>query len=136
MWRAGSSSTATACRTVTSGQGNPTIGVGVTFDLVFDQALLDLIPMQGDTYPYYYIYITHTSFGMIGAIVVLFVVDLDGDTDVDLVDHAHMGSCLTGPGYNVPIGGCSITEFDRSDVDKDDDIDLQDMAAIQRAFTG
>lgn len=55
--------------------------------------------------------------------------DSDGDTDVDLVDHAAMTDCLSGPG-TAPPGGC-----DFADGDADDDVDLDDVAGMQLAYT-
>ncbi|GJM25624.1 MAG: hypothetical protein DHS20C16_20390 [Phycisphaerae bacterium] len=55
----------------------------------------------------------------------------DGDNDVDLDDHAHLLSCMDGPGglTSDPSCGC----FDR---DADNDIDLIDFAEFQVSFTG
>lgn len=45
-------------------------------------------------------------------------------------DIAHLPTCLTGPGLAVPTG---CTAFD---IDADTDIDLGDVAALQRSFGG
>ncbi len=56
--------------------------------------------------------------------------DLDGDGQVDLLDHEAFVSCLTGPAGSV---GASCAE---ADADGDGDADLLDSAAFQAAFTG
>ena len=53
--------------------------------------------------------------------------DLDGDGDVDLVDHAALVSCLAGP--DVPAAACDAVDFDR-----DGDVDIIDVAAFQVVF--
>jgi hypothetical protein len=55
----------------------------------------------------------------------------DGDNDVDLDDHAHLLSCLGGPGGFVSDPACTC--FDR---DGDNDLDLADFAEFQINFTG
>lgn len=48
--------------------GDPTLVVGTTFDMTFDQAFLDANPMLDDEYPYYCI--VHAFFKMAGTITV------------------------------------------------------------------
>ena len=55
--------------------------------------------------------------------------DVDGDSDVDLTDHALQVDCLDGPGVAL-AGGC---EF--ADIDGDGDVDMVDVAKSQAAFT-
>jgi hypothetical protein len=57
--------------------------------------------------------------------------DFDGDGDVDLADWTAMVGCLQGPGVMPTNGQCLVL-----DADQDDDIDLRDVAAFQRNFTG
>ncbi|MHC4698516.1 MAG: hypothetical protein ACYTFA_17420 [Planctomycetota bacterium] len=56
--------------------------------------------------------------------------DMDQDRDVDLVDSAEFGECLSGPTSRLD-GLCA-----RGDTDGDDDVDLKDYAILQRGFTG
>ena len=111
--------------------GNPTFGA--TFDLVFDQALLDAKPMPGNIYPYYCV--VHAGLGMAGTITVIAAGDLDRDTDVDVEDQRIATTCMTGPGDGAPPAGCSQEQMDRADIDDDGDVDLRDLAALQRGFT-
>jgi hypothetical protein len=56
--------------------------------------------------------------------------DVDGDGDVDLVDHAALRACLSGPA--APSGpGCVLVDFDT-----DGTVELADFAAFQNIFTG
>jgi hypothetical protein len=57
--------------------------------------------------------------------------DFDGDGDADLADWAGMAGCLHGPGVLPMNSQCLVL-----DADQDDDIDLADVAAFQRDFTG
>lgn len=56
--------------------------------------------------------------------------DADCDGDRDLIDHAQMYRCLTGPGETISLG-CEAWE-----TDLDGDADLRDLAIVQRNFTG
>ena len=56
--------------------------------------------------------------------------DSDGDGDADLDDYRNLGGCLLGPDGDLE-GNC-----DYFDVDDNDHVDLNDVAAFQRAFTG
>ena len=56
--------------------------------------------------------------------------DSDGDCDVDLDDHAVLAGCVRGPDV-LYAAECEVFAADR-----DEDIDLIDVAAFQRAFTG
>ena len=57
--------------------------------------------------------------------------DWECDGDVDLVDFAHMPTCMTGPSGGVLGLGCETFDFDG-----DMDVDLEDFARFQGAFTG
>lgn len=111
--------------------GNPTSGV--TFDLVFDQAMLDANPMPGNIYVYYCV--VHAGSNMAGTITVIVAGDLDRDTDVDVEDQRIATTCMAGPGTDAPPAGCSQEQMDHADADEDGDVDLLDLAVIQRAFT-
>jgi hypothetical protein len=56
--------------------------------------------------------------------------DLDRDHDVDADDHALFLGCLAGPPAGL-FNECVLGDFDLNEV-----IDLRDVAAFQRAFTG
>ncbi len=49
--------------------GAPTLVVGTTYDVIFDQAFLDANPMPGDVYPYYCV--IHAGVNMAGTITVV-----------------------------------------------------------------
>lgn len=55
----------------------------------------------------------------------------DGDADVDDLDSANFVTCTTGPN-----GGWLNLSCATHDWDADGDVDLQDTAALQQAFTG
>ena len=57
--------------------------------------------------------------------------DWECDGDIDLVDFAHMPTCMTGPLGGVLGPGCETF-----DLDGDIDVDLEDFAGFQGAFTG
>ncbi len=54
--------------------------------------------------------------------------DVNGDFDVDLLDHAALVAALTGPGTAL------TSPCERADLDADDDVDLADTALLQNAF--
>ena len=56
--------------------------------------------------------------------------DFDSDGDADLTDFDALVDCLHGPGVIV-TGACLA-----ADADADQDVDLRDVAAFQREFTG
>jgi len=57
--------------------------------------------------------------------------DADMDGDVDLIDFAMFPACMTGPD-NGPVSiGCEVFDFNA-----DDDVDHDDFAGFQLAFTG
>ena len=60
--------------------------------------------------------------------------DVDGDGDIDLDDFVIFFDCLAGPEVGTPPLGCSEAEFDRSDLDLDDDVDLADFGEFQYRF--
>jgi uncharacterized repeat protein (TIGR02543 family) len=57
--------------------------------------------------------------------------DFDADTDVDLVDFAHLQSCFNGP--NRPAAKPSCED---ADLDGDRDVDLTDFFMFQTCFNG
>ena len=57
--------------------------------------------------------------------------DTDDDGDVDLTDFATLPDCLTGPGGGYAQPACQVFDFDL-----DTDVDLDDVAAFQAAFSG
>jgi len=56
--------------------------------------------------------------------------DCNSDGGVDLVDFGDIDVCLSGPGGGVTLD-CRCFDLDR-----DDDVDLTEVAAFQRSFTG
>jgi hypothetical protein len=56
--------------------------------------------------------------------------DCNVDGCVDLVDYAAFPVCMTGPNEDVP------THCACNDLDHDGDLDLSDVAGLQRVFTG
>ncbi len=57
--------------------------------------------------------------------------DANSDGVVDQTDYILFAGCMTGPD-NGPVGtGCDVFDFDL-----DDDVDLEDFAVFQEAFTG
>jgi len=56
--------------------------------------------------------------------------DFDGDEQITLADYRQLNACVTGPGRPYE-GRCAA-----GDTDLDRDVDLLDMAAFQRRFTG
>ncbi len=111
--------------------GNPAFGL--TYDVTFDQTMLDIVPMPGNIYVYYCV--VHAGSNMAGTITVIVAGDLDRDTDVDVEDQRIATTCMAGPGTDALPTGCSQEQMDRADIDEDGDVDLLDLAVIQRAFT-
>ncbi len=63
--------------------------------------------------------------------------DLDQDGDVDTLDSARFAQCLSGPGVLAPPPGVPSEWFARSDLaPSDGDVDLGDVSAFQRLFSG
>jgi regulation of enolase protein 1 (concanavalin A-like superfamily) len=60
--------------------------------------------------------------------------DLDNDCDIDLDDHGRFASCLAGPAAITPPGGCTLSEFQATDLDADGDCDLADFAIFARGL--
>jgi hypothetical protein len=56
--------------------------------------------------------------------------DVDRDGDVDTDDYSELALCLAGPGVGTPTG-CEDMDWK-----PDDAVDLADVAAFQRMFTG
>ena len=68
----------------------------------------------------------------LGAAVTLFSPgDADADSDIDLLNYAAFGSCLSGPDAAEWSPDCCAFDFDR-----DGDVDLGDYAGFQHVFTG
>jgi len=70
----------------------------------------------------------HVEFDLTG---LLSLGDHDGDGDVDLIDHAALAACLTGPGATIEQANCSVFDFDG-----DRDVDLRDFLVFQAACEG
>jgi hypothetical protein len=62
--------------------------------------------------------------------------DLDDNGDVNLTDYSLFEACFDGPGSSTPPGGCPSQQFEDADLTRDNDVDLADFIAFQRAFTG
>ena len=60
--------------------------------------------------------------------------DYDGDGNVDGDDFWYWSGCMTGPGGSLPDPNCAAFDFDFSL--SDGKVDLADLAAFGRAFTG
>jgi hypothetical protein len=60
--------------------------------------------------------------------------DYDGDGDVDGDDFWYWSGCMTGPAGSLPDPNCAAFDFDLSL--GDGKVDLADLAAFGRAFTG
>jgi hypothetical protein len=60
---------------------------------------------------------------------------LAADFGVDLDDFAVIAGCMGGPGVTSPPG-CTSANFDSADFECDNDVDLADLAILQRMFTG
>lgn len=81
--------------------------------------------------------VTHGSYqAQVAVTVESLFADSDSDGDVDLGDYQEFSNCLSGPhdaaGFVMPTVECR----DAFDGNLDSDIDLEDGAAFQRAFTG
>ncbi len=57
--------------------------------------------------------------------------DANGDNVVDEADYLLFVGCMTGPDNGPVAGGCEVFDFDG-----DDDVDLEDFAVFQEAYTG
>ncbi len=57
--------------------------------------------------------------------------DFDQDGDVDQSDFGHLQACLTGSTANQTLPECQNTKLD-----SDDDVDLQDVAALLKCYRG
>lgn len=63
--------------------------------------------------------------------------DFDGNGLVALDDYlVLLGDALTGPGASTTLDTSPVRLCGRADLDDDGDVDLQDFAAFQNAFTG
>ncbi len=61
-----------------------------------------------------------------------FSFDIDGDSDLDLIDYAAFADCIDGPQASYPPGDkCRF-----SDGDGDGDVDLADFSTLLRMYTG
>lgn len=61
--------------------------------------------------------------------------DVDGDRDVDVIDHARCTACLTGPSDITRPAACSIEDFLACDLDANDRVDLADFADLSTLLT-
>ncbi len=61
--------------------------------------------------------------------------DYNNDGEVGSADWFYFIRCYSGPGVSTPQAICTPENFDRSDSDDDNDVDLVDYAAFQRART-
>ncbi len=57
--------------------------------------------------------------------------DFNGDGHVGLNDATEFADCMSGPDRDLGSGECPVFDSDR-----DNDVDMGDVAAFQRAFTG
>jgi len=57
--------------------------------------------------------------------------DFNCDGVMNLSDHAIFAGCLAGPGRSSPPGACTPEQFDRADLDDDQDVDTADFAIVQ-----
>ena len=57
--------------------------------------------------------------------------DVDDDGLVSLTDYRRLSTCLAGPGADSVPPECNALDFDR-----DNSLDLRDVAGFQRRFTG
>lgn len=64
------------------------------------------------------------------SVVATWLVDADGDLDVDLDDFIALSGCLTGPGVAAAV---ECTLFD---TESDGDVDMADFQLLQDVFTG
>lgn len=62
--------------------------------------------------------------------------DIDRDGDLDLVDYGIIAECHAGPGVSSPGPQCGSSHFRQCDMDKDEDVDLDDFAEFQKVFPG
>ncbi|MEE9293561.1 MAG: hypothetical protein V3W34_01155 [Phycisphaerae bacterium] len=69
-------------------------------------------------------------------LVVVPAADLNRDGAVDLLDFSTFTICFTGPGPAVPSSGCDPASFSASDLDSDDDVDLDDYDIFFAAVFG
>jgi hypothetical protein len=60
--------------------------------------------------------------------------DIDGDGDVTESDLVIFAQCMAGPDVMTPPGGCTATEFERSDLAFDGDVDLDDFRIFQEVY--
>ena len=60
--------------------------------------------------------------------------DLNRDGEVDGADMSIFVGCVAGPDVTVAPPGCSAQQFERSDLDLDEDVDVQDVKVFQTAF--
>ena len=62
--------------------------------------------------------------------------DWDGDYDVDVLDAAGFGDCLSGPDTGANADPIETACLDAFDDDNDGDVDLLDLMVFQSDFTG
>ncbi len=61
--------------------------------------------------------------------------DIDGDRDVDVLDHARCTACLTGPADTTRPAACPIEDFLACDLDTNTHVDLADFAELSTLLT-
>ena len=117
--------------------GTPTITVGTTFSVVFDQAFLNANPVPGNTYNYYCF--IHFGFGQTGSIIVTGVVtpetfvrsDCNDDGGRDIAD------VIFELGYLFGSGASSVNCEDACDCNDDGALDIGDaIFDLSALFSG